>query len=93
MTEEWHLDLEDNEWPLTTIDHDRMIARAIVVCKEYQNHHIGRRCIEDMLKLAKEKGMDTVKANIYSFNKQSQCMFEAVGFKKTDEEWYEFKVI
>ncbi len=66
---------------------------AIVVCKEYQNHHIGRRCIEDMLKLAKEKGMDTVKANIYSFNKQSQCMFEAVGFKKTDEEWYEFKVM
>ena len=25
------LNLEDNEWPLTTIDHDRMIARAIVV--------------------------------------------------------------
>ena len=66
---------------------------AIVVCKEYQNQHIGRRCIEDMLKLAKEKGMDTVKANIYSFNEQSQRMFEAVGFKKTDEEWYEFKVM
>ena len=38
---------------------------AIVVCKEYQNQHIGRRCVENMLKLAKEKGMDTVKANIY----------------------------
>ena len=25
------LDLVDKEWPLTTIDHDRMIARAIVV--------------------------------------------------------------
>ena len=25
------LNLEDNEWPLTTIDHDRMITRAIVV--------------------------------------------------------------
>ncbi len=25
------LDLIDNEWPLTTINHDRMIARAIVV--------------------------------------------------------------
>ena len=25
------LDLVDNEWPFTTIDHDRMIARAIVV--------------------------------------------------------------
>ena len=31
---EWRLDLEDNEWPLTTIDHDRMIARAIVVDDE-----------------------------------------------------------
>ena len=29
--EELHLNLEDKEWPLTTIDHDRMIARAIVV--------------------------------------------------------------
>lgn len=48
---------------------------AIVVCKEYQNRHIGRRCVLDMLKLAKEKEMDKVKANIYSFNKQSQSMF------------------
>ncbi len=29
--EELLLDLEDHEWPLTVIDHDRMIARAIVV--------------------------------------------------------------
>ena len=65
---------------------------AIVVCKEYQNRQIGRRCIRDMLKLAKEKGMDTVKANIYSFNTQSQRMFQAVGFRKTGEEWYEYKV-
>lgn len=65
---------------------------AIVVCKEYQNQHIGRRCIQDMLRLAKEKGMQTIKANIYFFNKQSQCMFESIGFKKTDEEWYEFKI-
>ena len=65
---------------------------AIVVCKEYQNRQIGRRCIWDMLKLAKEKGMDTVKANIYSFNTQSQRMFQAVGFQKTGKEWYEYKV-
>ncbi len=31
--EEWILNLEDNEWPLTTINHDRMIARAIVYLK------------------------------------------------------------
>ena len=28
VQEDWILNLEDNEWPLTTIDHDRMIARA-----------------------------------------------------------------
>ncbi len=63
---------------------------AIVVCKEYQNQHIGRRCIQEMIKLAAEKGMDSVKANIYSFNTQSQRMFESVGFYKIDEEWYQF---
>lgn len=65
---------------------------AIVVCKEYQNRHIGRRCILDMIELAKEKGMDKVKANIYSFNTQSRKMFEAVGFTRTDEEWFEYNI-
>ena len=63
---------------------------AIVVCREFQNQHIGRRCILDMLKLAREKGMNWVKANIYSFNEQSQRMFLSVGFKETDVEWYEY---
>ncbi len=63
---------------------------AIVVCKEYQNRHIGRRCVLDMLKLAKEKGMSKVKANIYFFNKQSRTIFQSIGFVKTEEEWYEY---
>ena len=65
---------------------------SIVVCKEYQNRHIGRRCIKEILKLAREKGMDSVKANIYSFNEQSRRMFEAVGFVKTGGEWYVFRI-
>ena len=65
---------------------------AIVICKEYQNRHIGRRCVPDMLTLAREKGMKTVKANVYSFNKQSQMMFQSVGFEKTEEEWYEYRL-
>ena len=63
---------------------------AIVVCREYQNRHIGRRCIAEMLKLASEKGMSCVKANIYAFNGQSRRMFEAAGFTRTGEEWYEY---
>ncbi len=65
---------------------------AIVVCREYQNRHIGRRCIEEIIKLAGEKDMKTIKANIYSFNSQSRKMFEAVGFKETEDEWYEYSL-
>ena len=46
------------------------------------------RLITEMITLAREKGIQTIKANIYSFNKQSQKMFESVGFRKTDDEWY-----
>lgn len=63
---------------------------AIVVCKEYQNRHIGRRCVGEMIRLATEKGMDCVTANIYSFNEQSRKMFESAGFYQTDDEWYRY---
>ena len=61
---------------------------AIVVCRAFQNRHIGRRCVLDMLKLAREKGMARVTANIYAFNEQSRRMFTSIGFTQTDEEWY-----
>ncbi len=65
---------------------------SIVVCKEFQNRHIGRRCVLDMISLAREKGMKEVRANIYAFNAQSQRMFEAAGFQKESEEWYVFRL-
>lgn len=65
---------------------------SIVICKEYQNKHIGRRCIKNVLELAKEKGYKTVKANIYSFNTQSQKAFESLGFYKTENEWYQIDI-
>ena len=63
---------------------------AIVVCKEYQNKHIGRRCVLNILKLAKEENMDRIRANIYSFNEQSKKMFLSIGFKQIDKELYEY---
>ena len=63
---------------------------AIVICKQYQNRHIGRRCIREMLALAREKGMERVTANIYSFNAQSRNMFLSLGFRETGEEWFAF---
>ena len=65
---------------------------CIVVCKAYQNRHIGRRCVADMLKLAGEKGLKEVKANIYTFNTQSQRMFESLGLERVSEEWYTYRV-
>ena len=65
---------------------------CIVICKEYQNRRIGRRCIQEMLELAREKGIGQVKANIYSFNTQSQRMFAALGFEQVQDEWYVCKI-
>ena len=63
---------------------------AIVVSKEYQNRHIGRRCVREMLLLAKEKGMKEVKAVIYPFNIPSQKMFLSLNFRKTGNEEYTY---
>lgn len=61
---------------------------AVVICKEYQNKHIGRKCVKNIIELAKEKGMKQVKAEIYSFNEQSRKMFFSLGFEHTEEDWY-----
>ena len=65
---------------------------AIVIYKEYQNRHIGRKCILDMIEFAKEKEMDKVKASIYSFNTQSRRMFRSIGFTQTDDERFEYTI-
>lgn len=61
---------------------------SIIVCREYQNRHIGRRCVKNIIELAKEKGLTQVKAEIYAFNKQSQKMFLSLGFKHFENDWY-----
>lgn len=65
---------------------------AIVICREYQNRHIGRKCVLNMIDLAKEKGMGEVKANIYAFNEQSRRMFQSIGFEPSGEEWYHYQI-
>lgn len=65
---------------------------AIVISKEYQNQHIGRKCIQEMIQQAKERGLKELIANIYSFNQQSRKMFESIGFKQVDEELYMYKL-
>ena len=65
----------------------------IVVAKPFQNKHIGRRVINEIIKLAKEKNIQKLHAEIYSFNVQSQKMFQSIGFKKVDEEQYVLTIL
>ena len=44
---------------------------SIVISKEYQNLQIGRRCISEMIQLAKEKEMVKVTAQIYQIGRAS----------------------
>ena len=64
---------------------------SLVICNEYQNKHIGRKCVKNIMELAKEKGMKRVKAEIYSFNEQSRKMFLSIGFKHISGDWYSFE--
>ena len=54
----------------------------IVIAKPFQNKHIGRRVVNEIIQLAREKNMHELQAEIYIFNTQSQKMFQSVGFKK-----------
>lgn len=61
----------------------------IVISKPFQNKHIGRRVIGEIIRLGKERHMQKLYAEIYSFNKQSQKMFQSMGFVEIDSEKYE----
>jgi len=58
----------------------------IVIARPYQNRHIGRRVLGEVIRLAREKQLNQLHAEIYSFNAQSRKMFTAMGFQKTGEE-------
>ena len=60
----------------------------IVVAKGFHNKHIGRRVIGEIVRLAREKDIPELYAEIYSFNTQSQRMFESVGFRRSDDGKY-----
>ena len=60
----------------------------IVIAKPFQNKHIGRRVIKEIIQLAKEKQIPELHAEIYTFKTQSQKMFQSIGFTKVDDEQY-----
>ena len=44
--------------------------------------------VSEIIQLAKEKDIHELHAEIYTFNTQSQKMFQSIGFKKVDDEQY-----
>lgn len=61
----------------------------IVIAKPFQNKHIGRRVIQEIVRLTKEKQIQKLHAQIYDFNTQSQKMFQSIGFVHVGAEQYE----
>lgn len=64
----------------------------IVVAAPFQNRHIGRAVVREIVRLAEEDGLREVYAVIYAFNTQSQRMFESVGFERVEEERYRLRL-
>ena len=65
---------------------DNMVA--IVVSKEYRGMKIGRKVLDRLITLAKEKDLAYLKAEIYDFNQVSQSLFKSHGFEKIGKEMY-----
>lgn len=63
---------------------------AVVICRDYQNRHIGRRCIQELMKRAKEKGMSEIIVNIYAFNQRSRHLVRSLGFEEVDTESFRY---
>lgn len=64
----------------------------IVIAKSFQNKHIGRRVMKEIIQIAKEKEITELHAEIYTFNTQSQKMFQSIGFTQVDNERYVLRV-
>ena len=65
--------------------YDYLCAHGDCYYIEYRGALVGDVSLRD-------SGMAQATANIYSFNRQSQQAFLAVGFEKTDEEWYTYRL-
>lgn len=65
---------------------------AVVIAKEWQNRHLGRKCVRALLERAKNIGCKQIEVKIYPFNRQSQKMFLSVGFVKISDEKYIYEL-
>lgn len=64
----------------------------IVIARPFQNRHIGRRVMGEIIRLARENGLPELHATIYSFNHQSRKMFEHIGFRQVGAEEFHLEL-
>lgn len=65
---------------------------SIVISAHFQNKHIGRRVCLAIIERAKELEYKDVYSEIYDFNTQSIKMFKSIGFVKTKQDKYIYKI-
>ena len=53
---------------------------------------VGEVRVKTLHQAAREKGMESVRAEIYSFNEQSRRMFRSLGFVQTGDEFFEYRL-
>ncbi len=74
---------EIQERPGTLFTHPLKIVylAQIVVTSEYRNRGIGRRLVEDVLAIARARGIHRVELNVWEFDGNARRFFARSGFR------------
>ena len=72
--------------------YDYLAAHGECYYIEYKGVLVGDVSLRENGEIAIVVCKEYQNQHIYSFNRQSQRMFQSVGFEKTADEWYEYKL-
>jgi GNAT superfamily N-acetyltransferase len=65
-----------------------MIIDSVEVEEEERGHGIGTKLIEQALELARKQDVDSVELNVNKDNIPAKKLYEKIGFKKTNKDYY-----
>ncbi|MBN2460886.1 MAG: GNAT family N-acetyltransferase, partial [Candidatus Cloacimonetes bacterium] len=49
--------------------------------KEYRQQGIGKKMIQEIIRLIKDKGFSIMRLDVWAFNREARQFFRSVGFK------------
>ena len=67
---------------------DVMIIDNVEVDKTHRRRGIGTQIIEHAIELARKRGVDSIELNVNSDNIPAKKLYEKMGFKKTNKDYY-----